>query len=279
MSLDVSTYQEQKIKSIIAEMQTIYLDIQIREEVTSKREIDYEFDIRTEQLEDEFCTLAQSVYIISSAYIESKKMQNYYSDFANDLKFYLINKSNLLSSSYHEESGEIYSEFINKLWRYLLAFPAFDGNNEKILKRSGLHYLENILESTAFIVKELGIKPKKETEVYNGIKFIVQATFPNTHSPDISFIKTAKHYVPDVLIPSLNVAIEYKFARSLKRLTNTMDEILIDVKGYDNNPTYKIFYAVFYVKAGILSPKRFHEIWKEKEFPENWKPIFVEAEM
>ncbi len=52
---------------------------------------------------------------------------------------------------------------------------------------------------------------------------------------------------------------------------------LIDVKGYANNPTYKLFYAVFYVQPGIWVRKRFEEVWKQKEFPENWKGIFVEG--
>jgi len=56
-----------------------------------------------------------------------------------------------------------------------------------------------------------------------------------------------------------------------------MDEILIDVKGYDKNPSYKYFYAVFYTKPGICSRKKFQKLWDEKEFPKNWKSIFVEG--
>ena len=93
--------------------------------------------------------------------------------------------------------------------------------------------------------------------------------------PSEPFIQTAKCYIPDILIPSLNCAIEYKYAPTLEKLTRTMDEILIDVNGYSNHDIYKLFYAVFYVKPGIIIKRRFDQIWSEKQFPDNWKGILV----
>jgi hypothetical protein len=57
-----------------------------------------------------------------------------------------------------------------------------------------------------------------------------------------------------------------------------VSQILIDVVGYSNHPTYKLFYAVFYVKPGICSEKRFNIIWEGYKFPNNWKPIFIIGE-
>jgi len=44
----------------------------------------------------------------------------------------------------------------------------------------------------------------------------------------------------------LECAIEFKYVNDEKELNRTMDEILADVEGYKGNPSYSVFYAVFY---------------------------------
>lgn len=93
--------------------------------------------------------------------------------------------------------------------------------------------------------------------------------------PSEAFIKTAKAYKPDILLPHLKCAIEYKYAKDENKLIETIDQILVDVKGYDKNASYNLFYAVFYAKPGIWTKKKFKTVWNEKGFPKNWKSIFV----
>ncbi|WP_291117871.1 hypothetical protein [Empedobacter sp. UBA7248] len=271
----ITNFQEQKIKKIISEMGSIFYDIQFRNEFYDRSENDYE-DILY-QLENNFIDLANRAYKLSSAYLESKNLPSFLSDFKNEINKYFASRNDTLSSKYHDESGDSYSEFISSLWSYLSVFPAFNDNDESLLKRSGLIYLENILESSSVILEERKIKPKNEAEISRNVKFVTKSVFPNSQYPSQPFLKTAKCYIPDILIPSLNCAIEYKLALNESKLTDTIDEILIDVKGYENNPDYKIFYAVFCVKSGICTRKRFYEIWEEKGFPQNWKGIYVES--
>ena len=273
----ITNFQEQKIKKIISEMGSIFYDIQFRNEFYDRFQNDYDYEDILDQLENNFIDLANRAYKLSCAYLESKNLLSFFSDFKNEINKYFISRNDTLSSKYHDESGNSYSEFISSLWSYLSVFPAFNDNDESILKRSGLIYLENILESSSVILEERKIKPKNEVEISRNVKFVTKSVFPNSQYPSQPFLKTAKCYIPDILIPSLNCAIEYKLALDESKLTSTIDEILIDVKGYENNPDYKIFYAVFCVKSGICTRKRFYKIWEEKGFPQNWKGIYVES--
>lgn len=272
------TYLETKISKLLNEMSSTYTDIALREQFNTEDQEDFEFEIETDSRKEYFKELAKSVYKLCYAYMESKQLNGYLSMFINEVEPYLKDPKKTFSNSYHEESGDVYSNLISLYWSYLSAFSAFgETDHESLLKRTGIIYLQNILDSTAVILRELNITPTRESEVYKNVKLVCKATFPSSIFPSESFQKLAKCYIPDILIPSLNCAIEYKYAEDETKLINTIDEILIDVKGYENNDVYKIFFAVFYVKAGIWTRKRFEEVWKEKDFPENWKGIFIEG--
>lgn len=84
---------------------------------------------------------------------------------------------------------------------------------------------------------------------------ICKTAFPDNKSCSFKFQKTAKCYNPDILIPSLECAIEFKYVKDEKELNRTMDEILADVEGYKGNPSYSVFYSVFYAVGSFCSPK------------------------
>jgi len=269
-------FQEQKIKKLLYEMSSIFYDIQMIGEVRSSNPEDVDILYDIENKKDRFKYTGENIFKLCLAYLENKKMPEYLKRFVAELEPFLTDRTKTFSGSYHEESDGVYSDYTAKIWSYMSVFQFLgDDDYEALLKRTGITYLENILESTGVIIKELGVTPDSETKVYKAVKILSQASFPNAAFPSESFQKAAKCYIPDILIPSLNCAVEYKYAATESRLIETIDQILIDVKGYDKHPTYKIFYAVFYVKPGIWTKSRFDEVWKEKEFPENWKGILV----
>ena len=69
----------------------------------------------------------------------------------------------------------------------------------------------------------------------------------------------------------------HKYVKDEKELNRTMDEILADVEGYKGNPSYSVFYSVFYAVGSFCSPQRFNCMWEEKHFPDNWKGIYVQG--
>ena len=45
--------------------------------------------------------------------------------------------------------------------------------------------------------------------------------------------------------------------------------------GDTDDPQYRRFYAVFYFTNNFVSQKKFQEAWIEKQFPEEWVPMYV----
>lgn len=270
---------ENRLKKLLYEMDSTFSDFQSKEEVNINA-TGPEFYDNYEQIcehQERFAYLADHVFKMCLVYFEIKNVTYYIDLFKDEIRPFLDNKDGqLFSSTFNEGNAEFYCDCTAKFWSFLQPFEAFNGNDiEILLKRTGISFLENILESTAVVIKELDITPTTETQVYKAVKILTSATFPSASFPSQSFQKTAKCYIPDILIPSLSCAIEYKYADNEIKLIDTIDQILVDVKGYDKHQIYKLFYAVFYVKPGICTKARFDVVWKEKEFPENWKGILV----
>jgi hypothetical protein len=152
----------------------------------------------------------------------------------------------------------------------LSVFEFSESDDERYNRLSGIRYLENVLNNTAVIISNSGTQPRTETEVYKAVKNILEAIFPTSKSPKSNFIKTAKEYKPDILIPELNAAVEYKYASTEEKLKVTVEQIAADVKGYTGDKDYNVFYAVFYVTDDFWGEEKFKQVWKEQQFPKNW---------
>lgn len=233
----------------------------------------------------EFIFLTDRVYNSCLIYFELKRIPLYINEF-KDKYSTLINvgeENNTTTELADLTFVDIYGveeSKVTKVFRQALyPFKAFATLDNTHL--TGLDYLEKILNSTNRILSDRKIKPTQESEVYSSVRIVVEATFSNTKASFPGGTKVinqmAQGYIPDILIPDLQCAIEYKFAVSEKDLNTKIDQILADVKGYDNHSIYIWFYAVFYVKTGAISKDRFKKLWQTKTFPSNWKPIFVEG--
>lgn len=227
-----------------------------------------EFEIDIAEREERLSYMADRLLALVKAYIEGKKLPNFYNDFILDIE--------QLNGKYLKGDEEMGSCLTDICMKYLKAFDDF-GNKFYYEHHEKFEVLEHILNNTAVFLANMAIQPKKETDVYTPIKYICNSAFPDSINPKFSFQKKAKCYQPDILIPSLKCAIEYKYTKNESELNDTMDQILADEKGYSENPTYNTFYAVFYATELFCSKDRFEELWKEKKFPDNWKGIYVQA--
>lgn len=232
----------------------------------------------------EFTTLSNRVYSSILIYFELKEIPNYINEFKREYKEVieteLIENKKLVDLEGSDIFYLDHSIVTNFYREFLYPFRAFGTGDQAHL--TGLDYLEKILNSTNRILADREAKPTQESDVYSNVKIVIEATFSNSKA---SFpggkhkviSQMAQCYIPDILIPDLNCAIEYKYAITQKALNTTMDQVMADVEGYGNDPIYKLFYAVFYVKTGAISKDRFDQLWHSKSFPSNWKPIFVEG--
>ncbi|MBX9886929.1 MAG: hypothetical protein K2Y30_03225 [Flavobacteriaceae bacterium] len=220
-----------------------------------------------------FNTLLKELYLLVLNYLENQGSNELLKIFKSELHQILESTEDSIIILEHEDFGQFYtSQDLLNIKKFLMPFEAFD---EKTNKNIGLIYLENILSNTSYIIKELQVVPVNEATVYNSVKHVIKSAFPEHIPITESFYKEAKCYKPDILIGSLNTAVEYKYATDEKKLVTTMEQILVDVVGYSNHPVYKIFYAVFYVTPGVCTLKRFDYLWNNLNFPDNWKPIYV----
>lgn len=277
--MNPKTYLENKIKELLSEMGSSFSELQHRYEMESYvgfEEVTYEEEEIRDMIKSSFITNTRSVYRLICNYLEDIKHLDYLAEFKLAMKPYLDNPKTILNGEMDDYDGEVHSEIIDDISDFLNAYEFYgERGYEYLIRRAGIVYLENILENTAVIINELNLTPTAEAEVYNSVKVVTKGVFPASQHPTSIFMTHAQEYKPDILIPFLNCAIEYKYATTEAKLKTTIDQIFADVAGYSNHDVYKIFYAVFYVKPDIWGRNKFEEVWTQKGFPKNWKGIYI----
>jgi hypothetical protein len=167
------------------------------------------------------------------------------------------------------------STYLSKL-RLFLAPLGVDSGSDAYRQKAGIKCLETVLENTAAILRQLKVEPKSEPQVYRPVREVLKLIFEGARNPPAGrFSKSLKNFAPDILIPDLFAAVEYKYVPNEATLKSALAGIAEDVGGYTGDTQYKLFYAVFYFADNFLSRKRFLTFWAEKKFPKEWIPIFV----
>lgn len=276
-------YLENRIKRLLSEARQLEIKV-------AQHQIDWgEWEIKEENNhppqylldgDDEFVSpfheILQSIYLSTICYLDKQNLGHYlgvfYQIFGNDPA--QLNHCDEFEID-HYWSGEPYNVFLAKMNKFLSSFEFTESSRDKYDRVSGLQYLETILKNTAVIISKNKLSPKTETEVYSAVKSTLEFIFTSSKSPKSNFIKTAKEYKPDILIPELYAAIEYKYAADEQKLKSTIEQIAADVKGYTGDKDYSIFYAVFYVTEDFWGQTKFSKVWSDQGFPKNWIPIYI----
>lgn len=220
--------------------------------------------------------LSLSLYLTTVCLLDALGLHVYLNHFYR--KFGRIFDAKDAASKYDIEiyvtGGEPYNIFLADLRQFIAPLDVLN-NIDRYLKLSGVQYLETILRNTATIIHKTKTIPTSEPQVYKCVRNIFEAVFPTAISPKSNFFKSYKQYKPDVLIPELLAAVEYKYAESEAVLKTTIGQISDDVKGYTGDKDYNLFYAVFYVKNDFWGKDKFNAAWVEKDFPKNWRSFYV----
>ena len=274
-------YLVEKIKNLLYEMSSIHATIQRRDiiaafrEEGSNTEEDAEYDITTWEYLENFRDYAERVFKLILNYIEEKSQPHYLAEVKASLQP-LLSSERITDEHFNRSADGIQNMFLHEAWSFLSAFESFGKNDlSHLMQRTGISYLETILRNTAVIIHHRKLNPTNETDVYKAVADICMAVFPGSAKLDSPFIKIAGEYKPDLLIPALNCAVEYKYAKTPAKLKATIEGILGEVQNYSDHPIYKLFYAVFYVKPDIWGAQKFDEVWKQNNFPPNWKGIYI----
>lgn len=230
---------------------------------------------KEDELVKPFEHLATSIYLTTVALLDAEGMHSYLRQFYR--RFGNAFDSAKAASEFeidHYWSGEPFNSFLAKFRQFVSPLDVI-GDANRYLKLSGVQYLETVLKNTATIIHKSGKTPKSEADVYSTVRHVLEAIFPSAKSPKANFIKTAQAYKPDILLPELSAAVEYKYATDEVKLKTVITQISDDVKGYSGDDDYNLFYAVFYLTNDFWGETKFKAVWKEKEFPHNWRWYYV----
>lgn len=277
-----SEFLEKKLKQLLLEAAKLETDVAFHQmnwaewrNQRGKNVPPDELINKDDELVEPFRHLIKSIYLSAICYLDQLGLEHYlkifYSQFGNDVG----NISGELDFDIdHFWSGVPYSVWLSKMRQFLSVFPIWECDEERYRRLSGIQYLENVLDATASIISRSGKNPSSEAAVYKAVKDVLSPIFPSSISPKSNFLKSAKEYKPDILVPELNAAIEYKFADNEEKLKSTIEQIAVDVKGYTGDRDYNLFYAVFYVTEDFWGERKFKQFWKELKFPVNWRAFY-----
>jgi hypothetical protein len=228
-----------------------------------------------EDLVKPFEYILHSLYLTSVCFLDTIRAHQYLKQFYLTFgeKFDVAEATSKFAFD-HYWSGEHFNIFLSELRKFLAPFDLLK-DSSRYLMLSGIQYLERILRSTPTIIHNSGKIPNSEAEVYKAVKAVLEVVFPGTKAAKSNFIKTAQEYKPDILIPELSAAVEYKYAEDEVRMKSVIAQISDDVKGYTGDNDYNLFYAVFYVKSDFWGIEKFNTAWSEKGFPDNWRAFYV----
>lgn len=203
-------------------------------------------------------------------FLELKKVPIYLEMFKNKFNDIISEPIKIMESRNSLYTDDEPSMIIHDDYReFLKAFKEFKSD---YFKKIEVNKLKLILENTHSIINRTKTEVTNEASIYNPVKWVVELIFPTTRSLNKArFIKKFKTYHPDILVPEISSAVEYKFIREGETIEKFLDEIKIDADNYEGDPEFKIFYAVvFFEKRSELNQASFNQAILEKKFPDNW---------
>lgn len=144
-------------------------------------------------------------------------------------------------------------------------------------KRLVTHHLQLVLENTIPILSKTNTTVKNERSIYEVVKWYIEVIYPQTRRRNNArFIKKFSTYKPDILVPEILSAVEYKYVRTGKNIETFLTQLKTDADNYTGDSEYKYFFAVVYLKdKTTVNPASYKEAIIEKKFPENWTILIL----
>lgn len=257
-----------------------YIEEQIKKTISSIESAHFQFVMGDEDNEDYpgwttswLKTRLKDLYFLILAYIEGRGMLCFLQTFKSVYEPFITSGTDLLKDGIVHPEGEPELNLIVGYKQFLEPFKFFDYSQ---VKEDEAIKLSSVLRNTGFILKNVNVKIRNEADIYKQIKWVLGLYYPSTRLRNkASFIKEFKCYNPDILIPELKTAIEYKYIDSPSdNIDEFLDQIKIDATNYVDDYRYDTFYAVIYIEdISIATPESIEVAWKAKRFPANWNLV------
>ncbi|MBX3183560.1 MAG: hypothetical protein KF915_13110 [Polyangiaceae bacterium] len=134
--------------------------------------------------------------------------------------------------------------------------------------------LRQILIGTPKLIADRSLDPRSEADVRREIYGLLLHVFPDTvRDPPIP--QVSKTYKPDIGIPHLQVAIEYKFCDTETDLKKCLEGIYADTKGYAGSKDWTNFLAVLYCTRALMTDAQLREEERRVGMPSSWELLLV----
>ena len=215
------------------------------------------------------------LYYYIAAYLELKKAPILLNSFHERFKLRIETKIDLLKIVQIHPEYDSELEIITAYKQYLESFKAFDYHTPVVEEQNKLI---SILRNSGYIIQNVGKPIKNEADIYKTVKWILGLYYPSVRSLNkASHIGQFKCYNPDILIPEINSAIEYKYINDLSdNIDSFIDQVHTDAVNYVGDIRYQMFYAVIYIEdISIATPESISISWEQKKFPKNWQLILT----
>lgn len=267
-------FVEDRILKKLSRLSDLFRKFCMLQEISNPDDIDDAQEIA--EFQDSFFRESKDLERAVSMYLEEIGHLGALSDFKAFTKTCFDNANILLEESNNYDSEDHISVFVTEVYNFLAPYEFTQrAYTDLLFQNKGLEYLDRILRNTQVIIEHEQKKPKSEPQVYNAVKFYLTTVIPSAKEPTAVFKKQFNSYAPDIVLPELASAVEYKFVKSSKAIASIMSGILSDTLSYTGNIEYRFFYAVFYLTGAFISIDELEQLWSSYNIPVNWQPIFI----
>lgn len=213
----------------------------------------------------------RSIYYKTCVFMELKGISGYLNMFVSEFNNIINDQDEVLKENSRYSEDTVTLTILDRFNDYLNSFPEFA---EKLSIIHILDRLGNILKNSPKILAISQTTPEKEKTIYDAVENVIGLFFPTVRRQNKARnIHANWTYHPDILIPEISTAIEYKFIRRGDNYEDHLNQILIDSKHYIDNE-YKYYFAVVYFQdSNAITEEIFNTAVKEKNLPDNWSVI------
>lgn len=139
---------------------------------------------------------------------------------------------------------------------------------------TGLRVFETILLNTPKIIERASLKPANEAQVREAVRGVLQMAFRDVVR-EVPIPKSMKTFRPDIGVPSLMSAAEYKFITSQTEAKAALEGIYADMRGYAGHHAWRSFYAVLYMTSNFYNQADVDHEFRLVKADINWTPLVV----
>jgi hypothetical protein len=170
--------------------------------------------------------------------------------------------------------GDPYSSPLAYLGSYFRPLKASVPSRQEVEAAAAVQQLERILLGTPKLVKDRGLEPENEKDVRKAMYDLLIHPYPDTVR-EVPIAKQSKVYKPDIGIPSLKTAVEYKFGTTEQEIKTALGGIYQDVAAYAGSSDWTVFFAVIYMTEPFLTQAQVEAEFRMSKIDRSWRPLLV----